>query len=85
MKTPIFVMRDQLTGYMNPFTLINEAVAIRDFKIIINDKTQKFYFNPSHFDLYKIGEFDSETGEISSIEPTIVITGLSVKETEDGI
>lgn len=80
MIVPICCMRDQLSGFMNPFVATNEKIAERDFKIVINDDSQSLYHNPQHFDLYKIGSFDTETGIISSIEPTILVTGLSVKE-----
>ena len=82
MKFPVMCMRDQLTGFMNPFVCTNEAVAQRDFKILINDKDQKMYFNPTHFDLYQIGEFDTETGKLDPCEPTVVCSGLSVFEGE---
>lgn len=78
MKYPVLCMRDQLTGFMNPFVVANPAVGKRDFEILINDKDQKMYYNPSHFDLYEIGEFDTETGKIEPKEPEIVITGASV-------
>lgn len=80
MKCPVCCMRDQLTGFMNPFVATNEAVAERDFRIVINDPDQKLYFNPKHFDLYRIGTFDTETGVLDPVDPTIIVTGLSVKE-----
>ena len=78
MISPICCIRDQLTGFMNPFVVVNENVAQRDFKILINDPNNAMRFNPSHFDLYHIGDFDTELGTITPIEPTIIVTGLSV-------
>ena len=71
-------MRDHMTGYMNPFVATNEGVAKRDFKILVNDRDQKLAFNPQDFDLYKLGEFDTETGKIKPCEPDLLVTGLSV-------
>lgn len=82
MKLVMCAMRDQLTGFMNPFPVVNEGVAKRDFKIVINDKDQKLYYNPAHFDLYRIGDFDTETGVLVPCDPEIIVTGLSVKEVE---
>lgn len=82
MKLPICCMRDQLTGFMNPFVSTNESVAERDFKIIINDDKQSLHYNPQHFDLYRLGSFDTDTGVIDPCEPTIMVTGLSVMETK---
>lgn len=80
MRYPICCMRDQLTGFMNPFVAANIEVAQRDFKILINDDKQSLHYNPQHFDLYKVGEFDTDTGKIEPIEPELVLTGLSVLE-----
>lgn len=80
MKIPVCCMRDQLTGFMNPFVSTNEKVAERDFKIIINDDAQSLHYNPQHFDLYKLGYFDTDSGVLEPIEPTILVTGVSVKE-----
>lgn len=82
MKVQICCMRDQLTGYMNPFGCANLKVAERDFKILINDDAQSLHYNPQHFDLYHLGEFDTDTGKLSPIEPDLILTGLSVKESE---
>ena len=78
MISPVCCIRDQLTGYMNPFVVVNENVAERDFKILINDPNNAMSYNPQHFDLYHLADFDSELGTISPIEPTIIVTGLSV-------
>lgn len=80
MILPICCMRDQLTGFMNPFCTTNESVAERDFKILINDDKQSLHYNPQHFDLYKIGTFNTETGEIIPSPAEILVTGLSVLE-----
>lgn len=78
MIRPVCCIRDQLAGFMSPFCVNNEKLAERDFKILINDPNNAMYHNPAHFDLYKIGVFDDETGIITSSEPTIVATGLSL-------
>lgn len=83
MKQPLCVIRDQLVGYKNPFIAVNEDVAIRDFKIVINDEKSMLYHNPSHFDLYRVGEFDDITGVVTPCDPTVICTGLSVLEKKD--
>lgn len=80
---PICCMRDQLTGFMNPFVASNVKVAERDFKILINDDAQSLHHNPQHFDLYQLGTFDTETGKITVSEPDLIVTGLSVLEVKD--
>lgn len=82
MKQPVCCIRDQLTGYLSPFVCNNEAVAKRDFSVIIRDDNNTMYHNPQHFDLYLIGEFDTDTGKIEACEPKILLTGLSVSVKE---
>lgn len=85
MKLPVCCVRDQLTGYLNPFTATNEDVAKRDFKIAINDRKAMLYHNPSHFDLYLLGSFDTELGHLEPCDPSILLTGLSVWEKDNEV
>lgn len=78
MKFKIFCMRDQLSGFLSPTFELNENIAIRNFSYAINKKDSLYYANPAHFDLYHIGEFDTDTGVLEKTEPTIVVTGVSV-------
>lgn len=78
----VYCMRDQMTGFMQPTFEINDNVAQRNFSYAINRKDSILYANPKHFDLYKLGTFDTETGELSKCEPEIICTGLSVFEGE---
>lgn len=80
MIVPICCMRDQLTGFMNPFVVSNLDVAKRDFKIIVNDDTQSLHYNPQHFDLYHVGDFNTETGELLPCPADLILTGMSVIE-----
>lgn len=80
MIVPVCCMRDQLTGFMNPFVVSNLDVALRDFKIVINDDKQALHYNPQHFDLYKVAEFDTEKGEMIPCPIDLICTGLSVLE-----
>lgn len=78
MKFQIFSMRDELSGYLTPTFELNESIAIRNFSYAINRKDTLYYANAKHFDLYHIGSFDTDTGVIEKVEPTIVVTGVSV-------
>lgn len=77
---PIFSVRDQMVGYNDPFVAINRNVAERDFTNVVNNENGRIYLNPNHYDLYYIGDFNTETGQITPCEPELIVTGLSVKK-----
>lgn len=73
----IFSVRDQFTGYGQPFTAVSDAVAIRDFRIACNKGDSLLYACPKDFDLMCLGSFDPELGAIISEAPVIVASGAS--------
>lgn len=75
----IYVMRDQMTGFMTPTFELNDSVAIRNFKFALN-KNDLLYANATHFDLYYLGEYDTESGHLKSYEPQLICTGVSCIE-----
>lgn len=80
----LYSVRDQFTGYGQPFTAASDAVAIRDFRIACNKKDTLLYASPKDFDLMCLGSFDPELGVITTCAPVIVASGAScVKEPEN--
>jgi len=66
--------------YNNPHFLINDAVAIRQFGLIVNDKESIISKYPEDFRLYRVGEFDLKTGKIKPEEnPVEIAHGLNLK------
>lgn len=78
MKVPVFSYRDNKVGFMAPFIDQNEDAAIRGFSYAINSHEGVMSFAPADYDLYKVGEFDSEKGTIESMLPQLVVSGSSV-------
>ncbi|QXP08134.1 MAG: nonstructural protein [Arizlama microvirus] len=69
--------------YNNPHFLINDAVAIRQFGIIVNDKQSIISKYPEDFRLYRVGHFDMSTGKIISEDtPVEIAHGLNLKSQE---
>ncbi len=73
----IYSIRDQFTGYANPFVSASDAVAIRDFRIACNHKDSILFASPKDFDLMRLGTFDSELGVLCPEAPVIVASGAS--------
>lgn len=77
----IYSVRDQYTGYGQPFTASSDAVATRDFRIACNKADSLLYASPKDFDLMCLGTFDPDLGVICPEAPVIVASGAScVKE-----
>lgn len=74
----IYCVRDQYTGYGQLFTAVNDAVAIRDFRLALSRKDSLMFSNAKDFDLMCLGTFDPELGVISSEAPVIVAAGSSI-------
>lgn len=53
--------------------------AIRDFEIITKDKGSLLNKSPEDFALYKIGDFDEETGEFINNDITKVMSATEVE------
>lgn len=79
MKHPVYVIRDAAVGFGAPCLDINDASARRNFAFAINNNNDTMSFTPKDYDLYKLGEFDHETGAFDLLPcPTMVVAGTSV-------
>jgi len=59
----VFSIKDVKSLQFNtPFYRSTIAMGERTFSDIINDETTLLYTHPGDFDLYCLGEFDTETG-----------------------
>ena len=79
MKKCVFVVRDDLRGYVGPLTQSdNDAIAMRDFAVAIQADSGVLGRRRGDFRLYCVGEFDIESGLFSPCEPRLICEGLSV-------
>nr|DAW09797.1 MAG TPA: hypothetical protein [Microviridae sp.] len=73
MITLLMSLRDlKAEQYGKPFTAITVGTAARDIQDMIGggDKNNMLVSHPADFDLYHIGNFDDEAGEITAHQPT---------------
>ena len=73
MKSPIFSVKDNLVGFNSPYIRMNERVAIREFRTMIDDLDGKGDRSVFDLGLYCVGTFDLETGVIESHDPQVVL------------
>lgn len=78
MKYPIYSYRDTKVGFMPPQCDQTEQSAVRGFGFAVNGNNGIMNYSPADFELYKLGEFDTETGKIDAIMPQFIVNGASV-------
>lgn len=69
MKYPMFAIRDVKTGYMQPTVDQNDSAAIRNFEHACMQASSLMNSHAEHYSLYRIGEFETETGEVIGCQP----------------
>lgn len=74
----LYCIRDKYTTFMAPALDQNDESAKRGFGFAINNN-QEFSYSPADFDLYKVGEFDTVSGQIVAEVPIKFISnGMEV-------
>lgn len=69
MKLGIYAVQDRKAGtFARPFTIQNDAMAVRAFVAAKQDPSSELSKYPEDFALYYLGTFDDDTGTI--IQPT---------------
>lgn len=66
-----------------PAPFINDAVAIRAFKNVIDNENSFTGLNYRDFDLMFVGSFDEISGKIDVSLPMFVVSGLDVRSIKD--
>lgn len=68
MKFGIYCVRDIKSGFQTPATQVNDAVAVRGFASAVINSDSVLFTHASDFALYKVGEFDADTGRITPLD-----------------
>ncbi len=73
----IYAIRDTcVKAFLLPMYFQNNAAATRAIGDAVNKATEEnqFYQHPEHFQLYHLGEFDEDTGQITpNVAPEFVV------------
>lgn len=80
MNFGVYCVRDSKVGFATPNVDSNDATAMRNFAFALSERNNTVMsFRKEDFDLFKLGVFDSVTGEIIPCSPTIVCSGASLE------
>lgn len=67
MKQKLFSIRDLKAEYFNtPWVANTHGEAERNFQDLASDKQSKIAMHPTDYELWYLGEFDTENGQIES-------------------
>ena len=83
MKLNAYTIYDVASGvYMRPFFSQADGQAVRGFKDIACDASHDVGKHPEDYTLFRIGQFDERTGELTSMKIKKLATALEM-EAED--
>lgn len=83
MTYKMYSVKDSKVGFMIPTCDMSDQSAIRNFSYAVNANNGMMNYSPKDFDLYCIGEFDDEKGEINSKIPEFIVSGSSIYGVND--
>lgn len=78
----ICAVRDTaLAAFNRPFTVQSTGVAIRSFSDEVNRNAEDnmMFSHPEHFSLYKLGEWNDESGDFATHLPELLISADNAK------
>lgn len=79
MKFGMYCMQDLKTGFLTPTIDQTDASAIRNFDSAILQSQGVLFTHAEDFRLFRIGEFDSESGVVEPLAmPVVLRDGASV-------
>ena len=76
----MYAIRDTKTGFLPPQCDLNDNSAIRNFEHACTDKNSLMYTHGSDYELYKIAEYDTESGNIIECKPNMFLASGLNKE-----
>ena len=73
----IYCVKDEDNdGYGTPQFVVNDTIAVRTFKTVVQQEGSNIHLYPDRHNLYCIGEYDSSKGTITPMKnPTLIAQG----------
>lgn len=81
MKVGFYCVKDDFLGYQTPFCSMSDEAAMRDFDMMVSKDGTIFNIHRENFNLYKLGTFDTESGEVEN-NNVFLIAGTSIRRKE---
>ncbi len=78
MLVNLYSIRDRKAGFLLPTHDINDETAQRNFAFAVQSGNQMYLAFPDDYDLYYVGQFDTDSGERHPDHPRHVCSARSV-------
>ena len=79
----IYALRDVRTqAYMRPMFLQNDAVLDRSVRDAMLDENSLLCSHPEDYQVFRLGEYDDNTGKITPCDPTHMFNVVDLQEKE---
>lgn len=81
----LFAIKDIYTGFADPVCFLNRTLALDSFRQLVRElpNIPSVPLKASNISLYCLGSFDSDTGCITPIFPTLVVEGSNFEKGDD--
>ncbi|QCS36121.1 nonstructural protein [Capybara microvirus Cap1_SP_131] len=73
----LYSQRDLKTRFSEPVPDLNDDSAIRNFTFSLRNANDIRAFMPADFQLFRVGQFNTATGELIPCLPVLLIDGVS--------
>lgn len=77
MKFGIYAVRDVKVGFQSISVQPNDAAAVRGFESTVINSDSVLFTHYEDFSLFKLGEFDAESGRITALDLPIQLIEAS--------
>ena len=74
----LYAIKDVKSGFSDPCTQVNDAVAVRSFEQQIHSISANLGIPLSDFQLWRCGKFDCDSGILVPETPQLLIDGASL-------
>lgn len=87
MNCPVYAIRDKKAGFLQPMLDSNDETAKRNFAFAVQRGDSMFLAFPDDYDLYRIAEFNTESGEMVGHLPEFICSARTflVKDVTDNV
>lgn len=82
MKFGLYSIKDAKTGFMTPVVEQGDAAALRNFSAAVNHSDSIMYQYPNDFALYKVANFDTDSGIEPVSAPILIVDASEVLRSE---
>lgn len=81
MKLKIFCIYDEKAkAYAQPFYMSNDGQALRAFGDLVNDKNSQLNKHPIDYSIWKMGEYDDNSGMFECEKPEFLAKAIDYLE-----